>query len=63
MEALSGASEPDPEAVLFAGQARFRSEQIEIARTGAPVACVVSFHGLLETKQRADDDSGNGKKL
>jgi dienelactone hydrolase len=26
---------------------------LELARTGAPVACVVSFHGLLETKRPA----------
>ncbi len=26
---------------------------LELARTGAPVACVVSFHGLLETKKPA----------
>src|SRR5271170_127508 len=34
---------------------------LELARTGAPVACVVSFHGLLETKRPAVAGGGQGQ--
>ena len=36
---------------------------LELARTGAPVACVVSFHGLLETKRPAAAGTIKGKIL
>ncbi len=36
---------------------------LELARTGAPVACVVSFHGLLETKRPAVADAVKAKIL
>lgn len=36
---------------------------LELARSGAPVACVVSFHGLLETKRPAVAGELNAKIL
>lgn len=53
LDALAAVPGVDPQRLGAIGYCFGGYSVLELARSGAPVACVVSFHGLLETQRPA----------
>jgi dienelactone hydrolase len=63
LDALLARPEVDHERVAVIGYCFGGTTALELARSGAPVAGTVSFHGTLDTPDRADGRTIRGKIL
>jgi dienelactone hydrolase len=63
LDALAAQPRVDPQHLAAIGYCFGGLTVLELARSGAPVAGVVSFHGLLETKTPQDARNIKGKVL
>ena len=62
-DALASRPEVDPKRIASIGYCFGGTTSLELARSGAPVAAAVSFHGTLSTAKPADPESIRAKIL